>query len=69
MNWKNCVNRRNGWGTATSAVLAAVVGLASAGQTEEALKLVRTIPLEGVKGRLDHMAIDPNAQRLFLAAL
>jgi hypothetical protein len=33
------------------------------------LKLIQTIPLPGVKGRFDHLAIDVNGQRLFVAAL
>ena len=33
------------------------------------LKLARTIPLPGVKGRFDHFAIDLKSQRLFVAAL
>ncbi len=33
------------------------------------LKLVKTIPLPGVKGRFDHFAIDSKGQRLFVAAL
>src|SRR5437867_13365351 len=33
------------------------------------LKLVKTIPLPGVKGRFDHFAIDAKGQRLFVAAL
>jgi DNA-binding beta-propeller fold protein YncE len=41
------------------------------GQTQElsALKLVRTIPLPGVKGRFDHFALDAKGRRLFVAAL
>ncbi len=39
-----------------------------AGQ-EQRLRLIRTIPLPGVKGRIDHMALDPERQRLFVAAL
>lgn len=34
-----------------------------------ALKLAKTIPLPGVKGRFDHFAIDAKGQRLFVAAL
>jgi DNA-binding beta-propeller fold protein YncE len=34
-----------------------------------ALRLERTIPLEDVQGRLDHMAVDVRSGRLFLAAL
>ena len=33
------------------------------------LQLVQTIPLPGVEGRIDHMALDAERQRLFLAAL
>src|SRR5213079_691341 len=36
---------------------------------EESLSLVRTIDLPRVEGRIDHMAIDMEAQRLFVAAL
>jgi hypothetical protein len=34
-----------------------------------ALRLVQTIPVPGVMGRLDHMAVDLEKQRLFLAAV
>ena len=33
------------------------------------LRLVQTIPLRGVEGRIDHMAVDPLSGRLFVAAL
>jgi DNA-binding beta-propeller fold protein YncE len=33
------------------------------------LRLVQTIPLVGVEGRIDHMAIDVSGQRLFIAAI
>jgi hypothetical protein len=33
------------------------------------LRLVETIPLPGVKGRLDHMAVDLERKRLFVAAV
>jgi hypothetical protein len=33
------------------------------------LQLVQTIPLAGVEGRIDHMAVDRGGQRLFVAAL
>jgi len=38
-------------------------------QESTALKLTKTIPLPGVKGRFDHFAIDTKGQRLFVAAL
>src|SRR5882757_4149057 len=51
-----------------------VVGLGSfvprpRSQDPVALKLNKTIPLPGVKGRFDHFSIDAKGQRLFVAAL
>lgn len=39
------------------------------GQDKPTLRLVQTIPLPGVSGRLDHMAIDLESRRLFVAAV
>jgi hypothetical protein len=39
------------------------------GQDKPALRLVQTIPLSGVSGRLDHMAVDLEKKRLFVAAV
>ena len=42
------------------------------GQTQQApqpLKLVQKIPLPAVKGRIDHISVDLQGKRLFLAAL
>jgi len=41
------------------------IGLASG----QALRLEQTIPLPGVRGRIDHLSIDVKRQRLFVAAL
>ena len=38
-------------------------------QTNEPLKLEKTIPLAEVQGRIDHMSIDTEGQRLFVSAL
>ena len=38
-------------------------------QEPAALKLIKTIPLPGVKGRFDHFAEDVKGRRLFVAAL
>lgn len=38
-------------------------------QSPSPLRLERTIPLPGVKGRIDHLAYDADNQRLFVAAL
>jgi DNA-binding beta-propeller fold protein YncE len=42
---------------------------AQAQTTDQLLTLDKTIPLTGVKGRIDHMAVDVAGQRLFVAAL
>jgi hypothetical protein len=36
---------------------------------QEPLRLVQTIPLPGIAGRLDHMAVDLEKKRLFVAAV
>src|SRR4029434_2620674 len=36
---------------------------------DQPLRLIHTIPLPGVKGRFDHFACDPKAERLIVAAL
>src|SRR5258707_2304014 len=38
-------------------------------QEKQALRLVQTIPLPGVAGRLDHMGVDLEKKRLFVAAV
>ncbi|MGA2765681.1 MAG: YncE family protein [Spirochaetia bacterium] len=38
-------------------------------QAQSALTLTRSIPLPGVEGRIDHLAIDLSGERLFVAAL
>src|SRR3954454_8743797 len=38
-------------------------------QTNEPLRLEKTIPLPNVQGRIDHMSIDVKNERLFVAAL
>jgi len=43
-------------------------GAAAHGQAAAPLKLIQTIPLPGVPGALDHMAIDVRGQRLFVPA-
>jgi hypothetical protein len=49
------------------AMVAGLVMRASA-QEKQALKLVQTIPLPEVRGRLDHMGVDLEKKRLFIAA-
>jgi DNA-binding beta-propeller fold protein YncE len=53
------------WACAT--VLTAL-SVAYAGE-KEVLQFVGTIPMEGVEGRIDHMAARPDGKRLFVAAL
>jgi hypothetical protein len=50
--------------------MAMVFGFAvpASAQENPALRLVQTIPLPGVRGRLDHMGVDLEKKRLFVAA-
>src|SRR6266508_1981697 len=54
-----------------SIFLIGLIAVAVRAQAEEPtpLRLVQTIPLTNVEGRIDHMAIDLKGQRLFVAAL
>ena len=55
-------------GLLCAAAMAVVAG-AAGGQSAPPLQLVQTIPLPGVSGRIDHLAVDVAGQRLFVAAL
>src|SRR5260370_30587430 len=50
------------------AVLASLGGEVRA-QEHAPLRLIQTIPLPSVKGRMDHLGVDIKGQRLFAAAL
>src|SRR5438034_3237683 len=54
-----------------SAILPAVLSLAvgAVAQEKQPLRLVQTIPLPDVKGRIDHLAVDVKGNRLFVAGL
>jgi DNA-binding beta-propeller fold protein YncE len=51
--------------------LAALIGALAAGTAgaQAPLELMATIEMPGVKGRIDHFAVDVKGQRLFIAAL
>lgn len=53
------------------AVLALLIFCAATARSQDlqALRLVQTIPLPGVKGRMDHMDADVSGKRLFVAGL
>src|SRR6516164_10468827 len=54
----------------TVTLLAAVpFVVALRGPESNALRQVQTIPLPNVEGRIDHMSVDVQTQRLFVAAL
>ena len=46
-----------------------VCAAAASGAETTMLKPVQTVSLAGVKGRIDHLAVDVKGQRLFVAAL
>jgi hypothetical protein len=50
-------------------VLSARFAWEASAQEKQALRLVQTIPLPEVKGRLDHMGVDLEKNRLFVAAV
>jgi YVTN family beta-propeller protein len=53
----------------TGSLFLILCAFAQAQTTNQFLTLDKTIPLTGVKGRIDHMAADVDGQRLFVAAL
>ncbi len=53
--------------TLLSTLVALVVAVHA--QPPAPLRLVQTIPLPGVEGRIDHFAVDTKGQRLFVSAL
>jgi hypothetical protein len=55
--------------TVCSVALFAGSAVRASAQDKQALKLVRTISLPGVTGRLDHMGVDLEKKRLFVAAV
>ena len=55
---------------ATFIFLIASVGLANSQEAQkQPLRLVQTIPMPNVKGRLDHMDVDVKSKRLFVSGL
>src|SRR5262245_18918939 len=50
-------------------VLALLIHMRAPAQEEKPLRLAQTIALPAVEGRSDHLAVDVQSQRLFLAAL
>lgn len=47
----------------------AVIGLDVQAEESPPLRMVQTIPLPNVEGRIDHLTVDLKGQRLFIAAL
>jgi DNA-binding beta-propeller fold protein YncE len=52
-----------------SAGLAWIANPSVVAQQSEVLSLDSHIPLPGVKGRIDHLSVDPKGQRIFVAAV
>src|SRR5207245_9332498 len=56
--------------TCLAAAATSLVALANVhAQEKEPLRLIRTIPMPNVKGRIDHMDVDAKGKRLFVAGL
>lgn len=60
--------RRTPWHLVVATVVLAV-GYAARAEDAAPLRLIQTIPLPGVEGRIDHMSVDLEGQRLYIAAL
>lgn len=56
-----------GWLALLTLFLASLIGMNA--QDKESLRLVQTIAMPDVKGRIDHMDVDVKGQRLFVAGL
>lgn len=50
-------------------VAAVLFALSCLAQADSSMRFVNNIPLPGVVGRIDHMAVDTSGNRLFIAAL
>src|SRR6516164_9164729 len=53
----------------TGILLLALATVGGRGAASGPLRLETTIPLTDVQGRIDHLSVDLNSQRLFVAAL
>jgi hypothetical protein len=56
-----------GWLALMTLFFAFLIGTSA--QDKESLRLVQTIPMPNVKGRIDHMDVDAKGKRLFVAGL
>jgi len=54
---------------ATAVLLLCVLVSNTTAQEKAPLRLVQTIPMPNVKGRIDHMDVDVKGKRLFVAGL
>lgn len=54
---------------APALILLVLTAMTVSGQHEGSLRLVQTVPMPNVKGRIDHMDADVKGQRLFVAGL
>ncbi len=52
-----------------ASIVALAISVSSLAMATEPLRLVQTIELPSVEGRIDHFAVDVNGKRLFVAAL
>ena len=63
--------RNPGWHLVlvVAGVAVAFCGIHVYGQNSAPLRILQSIPITGVQGRIDHFSIDVKGQRLFVAAL
>lgn len=61
------MNRRSPWGFAAATMALLLGGFLAGAADQPSLELVKTIPLKGRVGKLDHLALDAKNDRLFVA--
>jgi len=64
-----CVGATTGRVVAVLAIAVVMLGVAPVARTPPFVRQVASIPIPGVEGRIDHMALDESGQRLFVVAL
>lgn len=63
------MRRRNNAAFVHLSVIVLLCACGAMADEPQALHLIKTIPMPGVEGRIDHMSIDVDRQRVFVAAL
>ncbi len=66
---KNMATSRSMFWTSLPILILCLTGVIAEAQEKQPLRLVQTISLRNLKGRIDHMDVDAKGKRLFIAGL